>query len=361
MKYPGIDPRSMLDPHDPEFHARDWEEPVEGTVRFAVVGLGWFGREVAVAAIEDSKYCELGAVVSGSKEKAERVGEVEGAIPLTYDEFAAGEASEEFDAAYVATPNALHLPHVEAAAEHGIDVLCEKPLEASVERAEAIVETAREGEIELMTAYRMQTHPPIRRIRDAIDAGFLGDVVHIDGAFSFDAIERDDPDQWRFDPDLAGGGPLFDVGIYPLNTSRFVLGADPTAVQASVVRDQDLLGGMDMHATFQLEFPGDVTATCRTSYHCAGENHLRIVGTDGRIEVETAFANDAERTITVSRSDATTEGRVRHDEMTEEFDYFANHLLSGREIPPDGEHGLADMRYLEAVYESDETGERIEV
>lgn len=348
----------VFNPYDPEFARRDWETDVEGTVRFAIIGLGWFGRDEAIPAVEDSDYCNVSTVVSGSSEKAERVGDEYDATPLSYEEFQDGEAVDDYDAIYVVTPNALHLPYVETAAKYGKDVLCEKPLEASSERAEALVDTADEGGIELMTAYRMQGHPPTRRIRDAVRDGFIGDVVQIDGAFSFYGLNRD-PDRWRFNPELAGGGPLYDVGIYPMNTSRFVLDDDPVAVQASVTRDEEMLGGMDLHVSFQLEFPDDVVATCRTSYGNAGENMFRVIGTRGTIEMTSAFSVRTERTIKISHPDASTEVRIENDELRETFDYFANHVLSDHDIRPDGHHGLVDMRTMDAIYESDESDRRI--
>ncbi len=96
---------------------RDWDRPVsDAPLRFAVIGLGGFARNTALPCIEESDYCETTAVVSGSPEKAAEVAsEFDAEHALTYEEYADGVGSEDYDAVYVVTPNALHLPHVETA------------------------------------------------------------------------------------------------------------------------------------------------------------------------------------------------------------------------------------------------------
>ncbi|MFB6141483.1 MAG: D-xylose 1-dehydrogenase Gfo6 [Halosimplex sp.] len=347
------------------FDERDWARPVEGgPVRFAVVGLGWFGPDVAIPAIAESEYCETTTVVSGSREKAERVADECGAEhALTYDDYADGEASDAYDAVYVVTPNALHLPHVETAAELGKDVLCEKPLEATAERARRCVEVCEEAGVELMTAYRMQATRSIRWLRDVVQEGAIGDPVHTRGAFSYNLIAAgEDTDQWRLNPDLAGGGPLMDLGVYPLNTSRFVLDADPEAVHASTVEGPPEFDGLEKYCAFTMEFPDGAVAECDTGYQVAGDNYFEVGGTHGRIRVDEPFNVDADRTITVRAGGEEQTVEVEEpSEMVEEFDYFATGLLTDAAIGPDGEHGAFDVAVTEAIYESAESGERIEL
>ncbi len=348
-----------------EFTERDWERPVDDApLRFAVVGLGWFGRDVALPAIEESDYCVATTVVSGSREKAEEVAdEHDLAHALTYDDYADGEGAEDYDAVYVVTPNALHLPHVETAAELGKDVLCEKPLEGNAERAERAVAACDEAGVELMTAYRMQTTRSVRYVRELVQDGVVGDPVHARGAFSYNLIAAgEDMDQWRLNPDLAGGGPLMDLGVYPLNTSRFVLDADPVAVHASTVEGPAEFDGLEKYCAFTLELPDGVVAECDTGYEVAGDNYFEVGGTHGRIRMDGPFNVDADRRITVRKGGEETTAEVNEpSEMVEEFDFFATHVLTGAEIGPDGEHGLTDMRIIEGIYESADTGRRVDL
>ncbi|MEF8852382.1 MAG: D-xylose 1-dehydrogenase Gfo6 [Haloarculaceae archaeon] len=347
------------------FEERDWAREVTGDpVRFAVVGLGWFGPDVAIPAIAESDYCETTVCVSGDKDKAERVADENGAHHgITYDEYADGEAVEAYDAVYVVTPNALHLPHVETAAEHGKDVLCEKPLEATAERARQCVDVCADAGVELMTAYRMHAARSVRYARGLVADGVVGDPVHTRGAFSYNLVAAGESmDQWRLDPDLAGGGPLMDLGVYPLNTSRFVLDSDPTAVHASVVDGPPEFDGLEEYCAFTMEFPGGPVAACDTGYRVAGDNYFEVGGTHGRLRIDDPFSVDADRTITVRADGEEVVAEVEEpSEMVEEFDYFATALRSDKEFGPDGEHGAFDVAITEAIYESAEAGERVEL
>jgi len=345
------------------FDERDWERPVpDAPLRLAVVGLGWFGRDIAIPGIERSDYCDLGAVVSGDIEKAERVASERGARALTYDEYADGVGADAYDAVYVVTPNALHLPHVETAADLGKAVICEKPLEATAERARKIVEACDRAGVELMTAYRMQATRSVRWVRERIRDGVVGDPVQVHGEFSFDLLADGDPDQWRLDPDLAGGGALVDIGVYPLNTARFLLDSDPISVRADAVERPPEFDGVDEHVAVQLAFPDGTTASCTASYGAANANRLSVLGTEGRIVVEPIYDFDADRTITVERDGASvTVDADEPSDIVEEFDYFAAGVLTDHDIEPDGADGVVDVELIEAVYESDESGRRVEL
>lgn len=343
---------------------RDWDRPVENApLRFAVVGLGGFARMTALPAIADSDYCTTTAVVSGSPEKAALVSdEFDAEYVLTYDEFTDGIDSDAYDAVYIVTPNALHLQHVETAAEYGKAILCEKPLEATVERAKKIVKICEEADVPLMAAYRMHTSRSIRWIRRQVKAGIIGDPVQIHGEFSFPLLANGDPDQWRINHELSGGGALMDIGVYPMNTSRFVLDADPVAVSGTTHTINPPFEGVDEHVSFQLEFPDAVTASCTASFNAASVSRFAITGTEGRIVVEPVFGVNDDCQVTVKTEDGTIEFNTNAPhEVREEFDYFATAILTDMEIGPDGRHGLMDVCIAEAIYESNETSERVKL
>ena len=349
------------------FDRRDWDDGADGTVRIALVGLGGFSRQSAMPAIDDCEYATVNAAVSGSAEKAREVADEAGAdAALTYDEFHDGEESDAYDAVYVCTPNALHLEHVEAAAELGKDVICEKPMEATVDRAEAVVDVCDDAGVTLMIAYRMQSEPVVRRARELVADGFVGDVGQVRGSFTFAMFtgREADPDQWRLDPDLAGGGSLYDIGVYPLNTARFVIDADPTSVQGSLASPDSQFDGpvIDEHAAFVVEFDDGVQALCQSSYGSFGDSYLTVAGDEGRITLRDIFSVAAPRTVELERDGRTAryEG-LDVNEITEQFDYFAHCCLTGETPHGDGEHGLVDMYALSGVQTSAAEGRRVDI
>jgi xylose dehydrogenase (NAD/NADP) len=342
--------------------ARDWETVDPGSVdpvRFAVVGLGWFTRGRALPALEASDRCVPSVLVSGSGEKADRLaGETDGAEHgITYDELHDGVAREAYDAVYIVTPNALHLPFVETAATFDKAVLCEKPMERDSERARTLRDTAAEHGIDLMIAYRMHTEPAVRRAKALIDAGYVGEPMSVTGDMSQPLLDRidPDPDQWRLDEELAGGGALFDIGIYPLNTARFLLSADPVAVTGTTTSSHAAFDEVDETVAFSARFPDDVVAQCYASHNARQSSGITVTGTEGQVSVEPAFFQDRDRRLHVSRGDGVATVELeRVDQLREEFDYFADRLRGGESIHPDGDHGLVDMHAMEAVYEAEE-------
>ena len=347
-----------LDRYLREFDRRDWRESEAGTIRFAMVGLGWWTRKQTIPAVEASDLCEVTVLVSDSSGKARSVADgVESVVDtLSYEEFHDAGAAESYDAVYVATPNARHREYVETAASLGKDVLCEKPMEATIGDAEAMVESCAEADVTLMIAYRMHTEPAVRRARDLIREGAIGEPALVHGNMSERLLELvPDPNQWRLDPDLVGPGiSVMDIGIYPLNTTRFVLDADPVSVQAMM---HSTSGGFedlpDERAAFIVEFEGGVYAACTASQNANLASHLRVTGTEGELLVEPAFYpwQDRGLTLTVDGNAAEIEFE-QVDQMTEEVTYFADCLLSGRDPTADGAHGLVDLRTLYAIYEA---------
>jgi len=207
------------------FTQRDWEhEAVEGAIRLAVVGVGGFARQRALPAIADSTRCETTVLVASPPESVSDVAETYAVDAVVdYDPFLEGACVDAYDAVYIAAPNAVHGQYAIAAAEFGKHVLCEKPLETTVERARAIVDACADAGVTLRTAYRLQAEPTVRRTRELVRDGVIGDVVQVHGGFSHPLLAEADPDTWRLDPETAGGGALVDLGIYPLNTIRFAL------------------------------------------------------------------------------------------------------------------------------------------
>jgi xylose dehydrogenase (NAD/NADP) len=339
---------------------RDWDTDPDGTVRMAVVGVGRFARRLALPAIDASDYCALTTLVTGSPDaRGDLAAEFGASEVVDYEAFRSGAAADAYDAVYVVTPNRLHLPNVEAAAEQGKGVLCEKPLEASLDRAERLVAACADAGVTLMTAYRMQTDPLVRRLREAIRTGELGDVVKLHGDFTSPLLSGSrGPDQWRLDPHLAGGGALYDIGVYPLNTARYLLDAEPTAVEATTTTTGPF-EGVDERVAFQVRFPNDVVGSFSASFSGYAGSTLTVHGTEGTVGLSDAFTPRRSRRVVLERGPRTTFEGVGGGEVREEFDYFAHCVLAGSPPEPDGEDGLRDMRVMDAAYESAATGERV--
>lgn len=347
-----------VEEHFEDFTRRDWQhQEKSGPIRFAVVGLGHFAIERALPAIAQSTFGEVTTLVSGSPDKRAAVADQYNIDQtIDYAAFTNGAAVDAYDAAYIATPPAFHPQYTEAAADLGKNVLCEKPLATDAETAQKMIDTCEANGVTLMTAYRLQTEPAIRRSREVIADGCIGDPVQIYSCFSVHLLEIAGTDTWRLDPDIAGGGALIDLGIYPLNALRYLLDRDPVAVRGELTSNHEAFDQVEEHVTFQLSLPDGITASCTASFNAQKTSQFQIIGTNGQIQITAPFGGEVPQRILVECGDVSTEYTGSPvDEVVEEFDYFAHCLLTGETPEPDGYDGLTDLEIIEAMYEAADT------
>ena len=351
-----------------DFTHRDWQtldpDAVNEPVRLALVGLGWFTRDWALPGIARSSFTEATMVTDIDPDTVDAVADEHDLIGVTPEEFRSGSVADAYDAVYVATPNATHFEYIAAAADQGKAVLCEKPMAATVEGAERIVAACEDAGVPLMVGYRMQTDPAVRRIRDLLEDGFIQDVTHVHATMSQTMLAEltGEADQWRLDPELSGGCALMDIGIYPINTTRFVLGRDPIRVSGQTRTEHEAFADVDEHASFRLKFPGGVEAMCTGSQNAQHASRLELTGTEGRLILDPAFYEREDREVAIVRGG--TRMDVEFDsvhQLEEEFAYFGHQLLTDGDIRPDGRHALTDMSVLDAIYESAETGDKVAI
>jgi xylose dehydrogenase (NAD/NADP) len=312
-----------------------------GSITIAVVGIGRFARDCVLPAAEQVSSVECTVLVTGDPSAVTDPTRT----VIEYEAFHDGVAADEYDAVYVATPNHTHRRFVETAIALGKDVLCEKPMAGSVEDARAIADRCSEADVTLMLGNRVQFKPTIRYVRELIREGLLGTPVHVHSDTSFEVLDRDGPDQWRLDP-AKGGGALLDIGVYSLNTIRFLLGGTVTPQSASV-RTTERIPNVDAHASFTLELSAGGTAVCTASFAAHPASQIRLVGTDAVVDIEAAFRPFVEPTVTVSKgTDHWTLDAERCNEYEEQLAYFAQCLLREEHPEPDAVEGVADVETI---------------
>ena len=321
---------------------------------FAIVGLGNLSTRQLAPALQNTKYCRLAGIVTGTPEKAEqwkaRYGIPDDAV-YSYATMARMERNPDIDVAYVVTPNALHAEHTIAAARAGKHVLCEKPMEVSPAKCESMIEECERAGRQLAIGYRCQFEPHhVECVRLARERVF-GPVRLIEAGFGF---RIGDSRQWRLEVALAGGGPLMDVGIYALQTARMLTGEEPTMVSAvTSATDQVRFREIEESMAFQLIFPSGVIAGCTTTYNAAGPNAFTAFAEGGSFGMGPAYTY---RDLRAFRSDGGDFHFDPVDEFATEMDAFARCILDDRPTTVPGEEGLRDVRILTAAYQAARTG-----
>jgi predicted dehydrogenase len=323
-------------------------------IAFAVVGLGSIAKSSVLPAFSSCKNAKLVAMVGREKRQAE-------ALAKTYKSSAVYGSRELTDclanpavnAVYIATPQKTHLDLTTQAAKAGKHVLCEKPLALTVKQAEQMVQVCHSNGVLLMTAYRKYFEPSALYVRNLIREGALGSIDTVLTTFS----ELHVPGKslkWLLDAKIAGGGPLMDLGVYCVNTTRWLLGEDPAEVTAQAWRnDKARFKRVEQGISFRMRFPSGTVMVGTTSYGAAISSLVFVQGTKGWISLTPAFPFDEERIVT-----GKIQGRGFQkkfpivDEFAPEIDAFAKAILSRGKVEPDGEAGLRDMNIIAAIYEA---------
>ncbi len=185
-------------------------------------------------------------------------------IPLAFDSVEALARSPEVDAVFVTTPNSCHLQDVLTALACGKPVLCEKPLGMNADECRQMVEAARKAKVLFGVAHVFRFEPSTARLRERIAAGQIGKPIFARSEFSFPGGPGH-PRAWLYDPKVAGGGPIADVGVHCIDTLRFVLQDEVIRVSARGTFDR-LSGELEAAAALTLEFSRGTLGTVLVSY-----------------------------------------------------------------------------------------------
>ncbi|WP_288402730.1 Gfo/Idh/MocA family oxidoreductase [uncultured Deinococcus sp.] len=335
-------------------------QPAAQQVGYAVIGLGKLTLEELLPAFAVGRASRLAAVVSGNLTEAREAALAYGLSAddaYSYDDFEKLGERDDVHAVYIVLPNSLHREYTERAAKIGKHVLCEKPLATSVEDAEAMVKACKDAGVLLMTAYRCQYTPHHWAAREAVQSGRLGQIKLL---HSVNVQIEPNEGQWRLKRKLAGGGSLPDVGLYCVNTVRFLLGEEPCEVSGTVhsTPGDERFTEVEESVTWQMRFPSGVVAQCACSYGAATARTIDVFGTGGRLAIDPAFDYQNLR-LTVQTGQEVTEVRVPpEDQFRLETDHFSRCIQEGRAPYTPGEEGLQDQKIMEAIYRSAHEGGR---
>ena len=191
-------------------------------VRWGIAGCGWVARDYVGPAIQASANGTLAAVFDPDPASRALASEVLG-VPA-HDSMAAFLATPGLGAVYVAAPNHVHRPLVEAAAAAGLPVLCEKPMATTMADARAMVDACARAGVRYATAFDQRFHPAHRALAALVAEGRLGTVMAIRIVYACWLPADWAGDNWRIDPHRAGGGALFDLAPHGLDLSAYLLG-----------------------------------------------------------------------------------------------------------------------------------------
>ena len=325
-------------------------------VKWGVLGVANIAVEKVIPAMQRGEVCEIAAIASRdlgrARAAADRLGI--GRAYGSYDELL---ADFEIEAVYNPLPNELHVPWTRKALEAGKHVLCEKPIGLDANEARSLIEARERAGRLVAEAFMVRFHPQWRRGRELVAAGAIGAANAIQTFFSYRLL---DPANVRNRP--PGGGALYDIGCYAILTARYIFGAEPTRVVASLDRDSNF--GTDRLISAIVEFPGGRHLTFSAATQLSGHQRATIVGEAGRIEVAIPFNAPSDRPtrIMIDTGADMFGGRARVEEfpISDQYalqgDAFSRAVLGETPLEFPLEDAVMNMRVIDALFRSVERG-----
>ncbi|WP_168119940.1 Gfo/Idh/MocA family oxidoreductase [Paenibacillus sp. HB172176] len=328
-------------------------------LRWGILGCAGIAKRSVIPGVQASRWNEVAAIASRNIDKAEETAKAL-QISTAYGSYEELLADDSLDVIYIPLPNHLHMEWTIRAAEAGKHILCEKPLALNAEEAARMAEACEKAGVQLLEAFMYRWDSRYDKIKEIIDSGEIGELRGIRSAFTFNNAK--DKGNVRYRKEW-GGGSLYDVGCYPISAARLLLGEEPVAatVQAIFSPEHD---DVDMMASGLLEFEGGVSLTFDCGMWAAFRNPLEVLGTEGIIEVPSAFVTNAQNSGNFYVS-ARGERRLVEVEAVNAYTAQADAMyraVTGTEAPRfDSQDAIRNMKVIDACLKSARERARIEL
>lgn len=323
----------------------------DGIVRLGLVGLGWWGGELAAAA-RRSGAAEVVAcharTAAARQDFAQQVGcRAVGSVQEML-------AADDVEAVMLATPHSVHADQVCEAAAAGKHVLVEKPFTLTVEEGRRAVAAAHSAGTVLMVGYQRRRQAANRRIRQMLDDGEMGTLLVASSMFH---VSHGYPATWRADRTETPLGGMTGLGVHMIDTYHYLIGpiAAVSAFSRGVLPDQPL-----DHATgLMFEFETGAVGTLLTTHFVPGAVEVTVHGT-----AAAAFSQrDGARLLVQNQGEAfpTEADLAPNDPLVEQIAEFAAAVRGGAPVETDGRVGLAVTEVLQAAVASAQRGQPVQV
>ncbi|MCJ8339093.1 MAG: Gfo/Idh/MocA family oxidoreductase [Pseudomonadales bacterium] len=331
-------------------------------LNWGILSSAKIARKQVVPALQQSKLLKVTAIASRSADKAQAAADELG-IDNAYASYEQLLADPDIDVIYNPLPNHLHVPLTIAALQAGKHVLCEKPLALTADEAEQIIAASNLSGKLVEEAFMVRSNPQWQWLRQQIRNKSIGELRAIQGAFSY---FNNDVNNIRNQPDIGGGG-IYDIGCYLINTSRFITSEEPCRIAA--VLDNDPLMKTDRLASAIMVFPSGVQMTWLCSTQLVPYQRVSFLGTSGRMEVQIPFnaPNDRENLVLIDDGTDLSGAKLQRqtfpvsDQYLLQAENFCTAINQGTLQHNPLEDSIANMRVIDAVFKAAQTGQWVDL
>ncbi|WP_375577641.1 Gfo/Idh/MocA family oxidoreductase [Marivirga tractuosa] len=323
----------------------------------ALVGLGYYSTDLLAPALQMTDNCYLAGIVTGAPAKAEKW-QKKYDIPdkniYNYQNFDTIANNPDIDVVYVVLPTSMHAEYTIRAANAGKHVWCEKPMAVTASDCQKMIDACEKNKVKLSIGYRMQHEPNTRKIINYRKKNIFGSINLIQASAGYYDGRTD---HWKFEKEM-GGGAMYDMGVYPLNATRYVAGEEPISVMAQHFTNRpEIFDEVDETTLFQLEFPSGAVANCATSFGMS-MNDLHVTCKNGWYKLNPFQAYSG---IKGSASNGDILNASIPNQQALQMDNDAKAIFNDKAVLVPGEEGLKDIRVVEAIYKSAKEGNSVQI
>lgn len=336
------------------------------TINWAILGHATIARICVIPAIQKSRNGRVHILATRNPQTAADT-VARHHIPHVTADYEAAVHDPAVDAVYIPLPNHLHKPWALKALAAGKHVLIEKPIALNAAEAQEIFDTAAQHNLLAMEAFMYRFHPRTQRLKQAVDAGQLGQLRLIHAAFgaTLDEGKFDQSNNIRLKPEW-GGGALMDTGCYGVSLARWMAGTEPESVQAQALYYPNETNGVDVNFAGLLKFPNGLLATVEASFISALQQTFKLVGSDAAVELpHDAFIPWEKQTAYTLRIGHEERGRFIPTPAADEYqlmvEQFADAVLSQSQLPFTAQDSINNMRVLDALAQAAKSGESVKL
>ena len=330
------------------------------TLNWGILGAAKIAREKAIPAMKENEAYRVYGIASRSIDKAKTVADELG-IPKAYGSYEALIADPDIHVVYIPLPNHLHVEYTLKCIEAGKHVLCEKPLALRSKEITQLIAARDKHKVKVGEAFMVDVHPQWRKTRELVQDGSLGKLKLIQGAFSYHNI---DPQNIR-NIEAYGGGAMWDIGCYPVHTSRFVLGEEPLRVVALMEFDKNF--GSDILSSVIMQFQS-TQVIFSVGTQLVPYQRMHFLGDKKRLEVKIPFNAPKDRQTQV-QMDAGDLFQEKIEQLSFEIvdqyalqgEAFTRAVLEDLHVPVSLENAMANAKVMEAIFQSAKEGRWVDV
>jgi len=324
-----------------------------------IVGCGIIA-DVQAQAIGQSSMVDLVSVYSRNQDNAARIGEkYDVAWSTNWDEFI---TNDEIDIVSVCTPSGNHLDYGKMAAEAGKNVVVEKPIEVTLERANQLIDVCKSNDVKLAVIFQNRFEQNVQKLKSQLDRGCIGDIFLGDAYIKwFRKQSYYDSADWRGTFTLDGGGTLINQAIHTIDLLQWIMGDVKTIFGQIDKFTHKRIEGED-NAVAVLRFQNGALGVIEgsTSVRPAMARRLEIHGTEGTavLKNNSFTIRSSKESESVNKEVSTPAGAanplqgyslVSHQKQ---FEAIVESIKNHAQPPLSGQEALKSLAIVLAIYES---------